>query len=59
MNMLNASIDIITNNTIETSMPGMRSSPGSYFALERLSSHMFAHIALMTVGWFVILPVGK
>ena len=59
MQMPHASVDIMTNNTLATSVPGMPSSPGSYFALERLSSHMLAHIALMTVGWFFILPVGK
>ena len=53
------SVDIMTNSTLATSVPGMPSSPGSYFALERLSSHMLAHIALMTVAWFFILPVGK
>ena len=34
-------------------------SPMSYFAYGKHSSTIMAHIALMTIAWCFLLPVGK
>lgn len=34
-------------------------SPQSYFTYPALSSLMLAHIVLMTIAWFFVLPIGK
>ncbi len=31
----------------------------SYFGLEKHSNMMLAHIVLMVLAWFLILPIGK
>lgn len=34
------------------------SMPASYFAYPAMSTFMLAHITLMTIAWFFILPIG-
>ena len=33
--------------------------PPTYFALEEHSALIYGHIALMVIGWGIMLPVGK
>ena len=40
-------------------MNASTSSPESYFAYPQLGGLMLAHIVLMTIAWFFILPIGQ
>ena len=41
------------------SMVAAPDSPESYFAYPKFGGLMLAHIALMTVAWFFVLPIGR
>ena len=41
------------------SMSMLSASTQSYFAYPALSGLMLAHIVVMTIAWFFVLPIGK
>lgn len=41
-----------------TANPSVSMTPESYFSYPAMSGLMFAHIIVMTVAWFFILPLG-
>ena len=47
----------ITNTTSSANMT-LPSRPQSYFAYTDHSALMLAHIAFMTIGWFLVLPMS-
>lgn len=47
------------NSTAAAVMISLSASPSSYFSYAPYSGLMLAHILLMTIAWFFILPVGE
>lgn len=47
------------NSTVAAVMVSSPASPSSYFSYAPHSGLMLAHILLMTLAWFFVLPVGE
>ena len=51
-------LDHSTETVSAANMSSSTTSPQSFFALHEFGSLMLAHIVLMTIAWFFILPIG-
>ena len=49
----------LSSDTSSANMSASYNPPESYFAYPEFGGLMLAHIVLMTVAWFFILPIGQ
>lgn len=47
------------NMTAAATVAAPSAAPSNYFRYPEFAGWMYAHIALMTIAWAIVLPVGK